>query len=132
MNLNFSEWDGFIGESWKGSINLRDFIIFNYKYYDNDDSFLTGVSVKTSKLFEKVLDLMKKERNNNGLLKVDAENVSEILSHKPGYIDKQLEDIVGLQTDEPLKRSIMPFGGIRIVEKTFKEYGYICNPFFTF
>ncbi len=124
MNLNFSQWDGFIGESWKGSINLRDFIIFNYKYYDHDDSFLTGISVKTSKLFEKVLDLMKKERRNNGLLKVDDENVSEILSHKPGYIDKQLEDIVGLQTDEPLKRSIMPFGGIRIVEKTFKEYGY--------
>lgn len=124
MKYDFNEWTGFKGDTWRNEINVRDYIISNFTYYDGDDSFLCESSDKTKKLFEKVKKLMNDEIKKGGVLDIDGENISTIVSHKPGYIDEDLETIVGLQTDKPLKRSIMPFGGIRIVEKAFEEYGY--------
>ncbi|MCX8074618.1 MAG: formate C-acetyltransferase [Clostridia bacterium] len=124
MKYEFNAWTSFIGDTWKNEINVRDFIVNNYTYYDKDDTFLSEPTQKTEKLFSKIQSLMSQERDNNGIYKIDQNIVSSITSHGPGYIDKDLEVIFGLQTDEPLKRAIMPFGGIRMVEKAFEEYGY--------
>ena len=97
---------------WNEKINVRDFIVRNYTPYEGDSGFLAPPSDKTVKLWNEVSDLMKKEREAGGVLDIDVETISTITSHKPGYIDKELETIVGLQTDAPLKRAIMPFGGI--------------------
>ena len=115
-------WKGFKGEKWKREIDVRDFIQNNYVPYDGDESFLTGATEKTKKLWDEVLNLYKKEKDNGGVLEISADIASNILSHDAGYIDKDLEQIVGLQTEKPLKRAIMPEGGIRIVEKSCAAY----------
>ena len=109
---------------WQTEINVRDFIQKNYTPYDGDSSFLAGPTEATTKLWEKCCDLFKQERENGGVLDMDTKVVSTIVSHGAGYIDKDLETIVGLQTDKPLKRSLQPFGGIRMAETSCKSYGY--------
>ena len=117
--MNFDEWKDFTGGEWRHCINVRSFIQNNYTPYEGDASFLAGPTERTQKLWNIILDLYKKEKESKGgVLAVDASTVSTITSHPAGYIDKDLEQIVGLQTDEPLKRAIMPNGGIRIVEKS--------------
>ncbi|HOM02091.1 MAG TPA: formate C-acetyltransferase [Acetivibrio sp.] len=121
-------WRGFNEGNWCREIDVRDFIIRNYTPYEGDDSFLVGPTEKTRKLWEKVSELLKKERENGGVLDVDTHTISTITSHKPGYIDRNLEVVVGLQTDEPLKRAIMPFGGMRMVVKGAEAYGHNVDP----
>ena len=107
---------------WNSTIDVRDFIQKNYTPYDGDSSFLAEPTKKTSALWAKVKEFMKQERDKGGVLDIDSHTISTIVSHKPGYIDKANEEIVGLQTDEPLKRAIMPFGGIRMVKASLKAY----------
>lgn len=122
--MKFEQWNGFQKGDWESEINVRDFIQKNYTPYEGDSSFLTGSTEKTKKLWDEVLELYKKEHDSEGgVLDIDTKTVSTVSSHEAGYIDKDLEDIVGLQTDRPLKRAIMPFGGIRIVEKSCEAYG---------
>ena len=109
-------------------INVRDFIVDNYTPYDGDDSFLEGPTEKTKELWQEVRKLMDEEHAKGGVLDIDSHTISTITSHKPGYIDKDKETIVGLQTDEPLKRSIMPFGGIRMVRTSLKAYNREMDP----
>ena len=117
--MEFNEWNGFEKGEWKRQIDVRNFIQKNYTPYEGDSSFLKGTTEKTQKLWNKVLELYKKEHDSEGgVLDIDTETISTIASHDAGYIDKELEEIVGLQTDAPLKRAIMPFGGIKIVEKS--------------
>lgn len=117
-------WRGFKKGKWDKTINVRDFIQNNYTPYEGDSSFLADATESTKKLWSKVMDLYQKERENGGVLDCSADVASTITSHGPGYIDKELETIVGLQTDAPLKRAIMPEGGIRIVEKSCEAYGF--------
>jgi formate C-acetyltransferase len=127
--MDFKEWDGFnkAGE-WTKEIDVRGFIQSNYTPYEGDSKFLAGPTDKTKKLWDKVLDLYKKERENGGVLDADCKTPSSINAYEAGYIDKNLEEIVGLQTDAPLKRAIMPNGGIRIVEKSAEAYGFKVEP----
>lgn len=118
------EWNGFRAGSWCGHIDVRDFIQRNYTPYYGNSDFLAPPTEATNKLWELSLDLLKKERENGGVLDMDTDVVSSILSHPAGYIDKNLEKIVGLQTDKPLKRSLQPFGGIRMAEASCSAYGY--------
>ncbi|MEI7792614.1 MAG: formate C-acetyltransferase [Candidatus Berkelbacteria bacterium] len=119
----------FKGEKWQKTIDVRDFIINNMTAYDGDEKFLVGPTKNTTALWTECLALMKKERESlGGVLDIDTEVISTITSHKPGYIDKKIEEIVGLQTDAPLKRGIKPFGGIRVVEKACEEYGRKVKP----
>lgn len=113
---------------WTSTIDVRDFIQKNYTPYDGDDSFLAGPTSKTLKLWGKVKELMKEERERGGIWDIDTHTISTITSHKPGYIDKDIEEIIGLQTDEPLKRAIMPFGGIRMVRSSLKAYNRSMDP----
>ena len=117
------EWKGFTPGRWSNLIDVRDFIQKNYIPYEGDESFLVGPTERTNKLWKKVLDLFEKERKK-GVLDVATDVASNVNAFKPGYIDQKLEQIVGLQTDAPLKRAIMPEGGIRIVEKSCEAYGY--------
>ena len=122
--MKFEQWNGFTKGDWQDEINVRNFIQTNYTPYTGDDSFLEEPTEKTKKLWKQVLDLYQKEKESpGGVLDIDAKTVSTVSSHEAGYIDKSLEEIVGLQTDKPLKRAIMPFGGIRIVEKSCEAYG---------
>ncbi len=121
--MNFEQWNNFNKGEWQKEINVRNFIQKNYTPYEGDSSFLVGPSENTKKLWDEVLELYKKEKENGGVLAVDAETASTISSHEAGYIDKDIEEIVGLQTDSPLKRAIMPNGGIRIVEKSCEAQG---------
>ena len=122
--MKFKQWEGFQSGDWESEINVRDFIQRNYTPYNGDASFLSGTTQKTQKLWNEVLELYKKEHASEGsVLDIDTKTVSTISSHEAGYIDKDLEVIYGLQTDSPLKRAIMPFGGIRIVEKSCEAYG---------
>ncbi len=114
----------FISGKWQQEINVRDFIQKNYTPYEGDSSFLAKPTEATTKLWQECCDLLKKERDNGGVLDMDTKVVSTITSHGAGYIDKNLETIVGLQTDAPLKRSMQPFGGIRMAESACKSYGY--------
>ncbi|KKR06126.1 MAG: Pyruvate formate-lyase [candidate division WS6 bacterium GW2011_GWF2_39_15] len=116
------------GELWKKEVNLSDFITHNYSPYTGDESFLAPVTERTSSIHQKVLDLFKQEHQKGGVLDVDTQTPSSIISHTPGYIDKANEIIVGLQTDAPLKRSIMPNGGIKLVERAANSYGYKIDP----
>ena len=118
----------FVSGKWQQEINVRDFIQKNYTPYEGDSSFLAESTEATSKLWQECCDLLKKERDNGGVLDMDTDIVSTITSHEAGYIDKNLEQIVGLQTDKPLKRSMQPFGGIRMAETSCKAYGYEVNP----
>ena len=127
--MNFKQWEDFEKGDWQQEINVRDFIQRNYTPYEGDESFLTGPTEKTKKLWDKVLELYKKEHAaEGGVLDIDTKTISTVSAHDAGYIDKDLEDIVGLQTDAPLKRAIMPFGGIRIVEQSCKAYGREVDP----
>ncbi len=122
--MKFKEWEGFKTGEWDKEINVRDFIQRNYTPYEGDSSFLSNATEKTKKLWQQVLDLYKKEKDSEGgVLDIDTKTISTISAHNAGYIDKDLEEIVGLQTDAPLKRAIMPFGGIKIVEKSCLAYG---------
>ena len=121
--MDFEQWKGFKKGDWKDEINVRDFIQHNYTPYEGDSRFLTEPTEKTKKLWNEVLELYKKEHDSKGgVLDIDTKTPSTITAHEAGYIDKDLEDIVGLQTDAPLKRSIMPFGGIKMVEKACAAY----------
>ena len=125
--LQNQEWDSFTGRLWKEECNVRDFIQNNYTMYNGDESFLAGPTDATNKLWDKLQALQKAERDNGGVLKEDADVVSSITAYGPGYIDpetKDLEQIVGLQTDEPLKRAFMPYGGIKMAEQAAAQYGY--------
>ena len=126
--MEFKQWDGFNKGNWTETVDVREFIQKNYTPYEGDDSFLANATDKTNKLWNIVLDLYKKEKASGGVLDIDTDTVSTMTSHKPGYIQKDLEEIVGLQTDAPLKRAIMPFGGIRIVEKSCEAYGRKVSP----
>ena len=123
-----SSTSDFVGGKWQSEINVRDFIQKNYTPYDGDSSFLAGPTEATTKLWQECCELFKKERENGGVLDMDTKIVSTITSHGAGYIDKSLEKIVGLQTDAPLKRSLQPFGGIRMAETSCKSYGYEVDP----
>ena len=121
-------WDGFVGGNWQKAIDVRDFIQRNYTPYDGDDSFLAGPTEATTKLWADVMDLFAQETANGGVLDMDTKKVSTITSHEAGYIDKPLEQIVGLQTDKPLKRALMVDGGIRMAMAACKAYGYEVDP----
>lgn len=121
-------WKGFVEGNWCAEIDVRNFIMLNYTPYEGDESFLKGATDATRNLWNKVTGLLKKERENGGVLDVDTQTVSTIISHKPAYINKELEKVVGLQTDEPLKRAIMPFGGIRMVMKGCEAAGKQLDP----
>ena len=127
--MDFKQWDGFnkAGE-WTKEIDVRGFIQSNYTPYEGDSKFLKGATDKTKKLWNEVLELYKKERENGGVLDADCKTPSSVNAYEAGYIDKDLEEIVGLQTDAPLKRAIMPNGGIRIVEKSAEAYGFKVDP----
>ena len=123
--MMYKGWEGFVPGKWSNDeVNVRDFIQRNYTPYDGDESFLAGPTAATKKLWDIVLDLSKKEREAGGVLKADTDIISTITSHKPGYLDKSLEKIVGLQTDEPFKRSLQPFGGIKMAMQACEMYGY--------
>jgi formate C-acetyltransferase len=122
------EWEGFNGGSWTSMIDVRDFIQKNYTPYEGDESFLAGPTESTTKLWEQVLDLFRQERENGGVIDMDTKIVSTVDSHEAGYLNKELETIVGFQTDKPLKRSLQPFGGIRMAEAACKSYGYEVDP----
>ena len=121
-------WDGFVGGNWQRAVDVRDFIQRNYTPYDGDDSFLAGPTEATTKLWADVMDLFAQETANGGVLDMDTKKVSTITSHEAGYIDKPLEQIVGLQTDKPLKRALMVDGGIRMAMAACKAYGYEVDP----
>lgn len=121
-------WRGFNDGKWNEAIDVNEFIHLNYKPYEGDDSFLESATDDTNKLWGQVSELFKKERDNGGTLDVDVDTVSDINAYAPGYIDKNLEKIVGLQTDAPLKRAVMPYGGIRMIENSCEAYGYKLNP----
>ena len=124
----FKQWDGFKSGQWQKSVDVRNFIQLNYTPYEGDDSFLAGASENTTKLWAEVSDLFKKERENGGVLDVDTKTASRIDAYAPGYIDKAIEKIVGVQTDAPLKRAIMAEGGIRMAENAAKSYGFEVDP----
>lgn len=127
--MEFKEWNTFKSGDWKHEINVRDFIQNNYIPYVGDSSFLAPTTKKTKKLWNEVLELYKKEKESKGgVLDIDTKTVSTVSAHEAGYIDRDLEEIVGLQTDAPLKRAIMPFGGIRIVEKSCEAYDRTVDP----
>lgn len=122
------EWNDFKTGSWTKSVDVRNFIQTNYTPYEGDDSFLAGATEATTKLWAEVSELFKKERENGGVLDVDTETISGINEYNPGYIDQAFEKIVGVQTDAPLKRAVMPYGGIRMAESAAKSYGFEVSP----
>ncbi len=122
--MNHANWKGFISGDWQDQINVRDFIQTNYKPYDGTADFLSSATHRTKALMDKVQSLFKEERKKGGVLDVDTETVSSLKSYAPGYIDKENELIVGMQTDAPLKRGINPFGGMRMVKQACEAYGY--------
>lgn len=122
------EWNGFVGGTWEKEVNVRDFIQKNYTPYDGDESFLEGPTQDTLDLWEQVLELSKEEREAGGVLDMDTKVISTITSHGPGYLDKEKEKIVGFQTDKPFKRSLQPYGGIRMAIKACEDNGYKVDP----
>ena len=122
--MNFEQWNGFVPGKWQEKIDVRDFIQKNYTPYEGDESFLCGPTARTSALMDKLQALFKKEAENGGVLDVDAETVTSLTAYAPGYLDKENELIVGLQTDAPLKRGVNPFGGIKMTRKACQAYGY--------
>ena len=129
---NYKGWEGFIPGKWcDDEVNVRDFIQKNYTPYEGDDSFLAPATEATKELWKEVMELSAKERANNGVLDADTKVVSTLTSHGPGYINKDLEKIVGLQTDAPFKRSLQPFGGIKMSSQALEMYGYQVDPLVT-
>ena len=122
--MEFKQWQGFQGETWKNEINVRNFIKKNYTPYLDAPDFLCGPTERTQKSMEKLNSLLKKEMENGGVLDIDVEKTTTLTSHTPGYLDKKTDVIVGLQTDEPLKRAVNPFGGMRMARSACKAYGY--------
>ena len=125
--IEMKEWDGFEGRLWKEEINVRQFIQDNYTPYDGDESFLADPTDATNKLWDALQKLQKEERAKGGVLDMETEVVTGITAYGPGYIDeslKDLEQIVGLQTDKPLKRAFMPYGGIKMAVQAAETYGY--------
>ena len=123
----YTQWEGFEGRIWKEEVNVRDFIQKNYTPYEGDESFLAGPTEATDKLWDALQKLQKEERAKGGVLDMETDVVSGLTSYGPGYIDenlKDLEQIVGLQTDKPLKRAFMPYGGIKMAEQACTTYGY--------
>lgn len=118
------QWQGFKGSKWQDEVDVRDFIQNNYKPYNGDESFLEGPTESTNTLWEKLQKLQKEERTKGGVLDMETEVVSSLTAYGPGYLDKDLEKVVGLQTDKPLKRAFMPYGGIRMSEEACETYGY--------
>lgn len=118
------QWQGFKGSKWQNEVDVRDFIQNNYKPYNGDESFLEGPTESTNTLWEKLQKLQKEERAKGGVLDMETEVVSSLTAYGPGYLDKDLEKVVGLQTDKPLKRAFMPYGGIRMSEEACETYGY--------
>ena len=121
-------WEGFNKGAWQDQIDVRDFIQTNYVPYDGDESFLQGPTQRTMNLRKQFDDLLMEEHKNHGVLKIDTETVITSTAFAPGYLDKDQEIIVGLQTDEPLKRACNPFGGMRMVREACKAYGYEVSP----
>ena len=129
--VNYEQWNGFDGSLWKEEVNVRDFIQKNYKPYDGDEHFLAGPTDATNKLWGVLQGLQKEERAKGGVLDMDTKIVSGITAHEPGYISEDLKDleaVVGLQTDKPLKRAFMPYGGIKMAEQACSTYGYEPDP----
>ncbi len=126
--LDNKAWDGFKGGDWQTEIDVRDFIQNNFTQYNGDQSFLEGPTKATTKLNNQLVDLKLKERAAGGVLEADTKIVSTITSHKPGYLDKNLEKIVGVQTDKPMKKALMPFGGIRMAKDALEAYGLKLDP----
>ena len=121
-------WEQFKGTTWQQEINVRDFILNNITVYEGDDSFLAGPTDATNKLWEQVMELNEQERAAGGVLDLDTTQISTITSHAAGYLNKELETIVGFQTDKPFKRSLQPFGGIKMAETAAKSYGFQIDP----
>lgn len=117
-------WKGFITGVWDKAIDVRDFIQRNYNPYVGDDSFLTAPTERTLKLWQEVLRLYDEEKKNGGVIDADTDIATSVSSHGPGYIIKELEQIVGLQTDKPLKRAMFPYGGLRTAKSALQEYGF--------
>ena len=128
MDYQFKEWDGFERATWCREVNVRSFIQHNYTPYDGNEDFLEGPTQDTLDLWDQVCALTKEEIAKGGVLDMDTEIISTITSHGPGYLDKDKEQIVGLQTDKPFKRAFMPYGGIRMAEKACKDHGYTIDP----
>ena len=129
--VEMKEWDGFEGRLWKEEINVRQFIQDNYTPYEGNEDFLEEPTEATEKLWAALQKLQKEERAKGGVLDMETEVVSGLTAYGPGYIDeslKDLEQIVGLQTDKPLKRAFMPYGGIKMAEEACETYGYKVNP----
>ncbi|QCJ43096.1 formate C-acetyltransferase [Bacillus sp. S3] len=122
------QWQGFRKGTWTKEVNVRDFILNNYNPYEGDDAFLSGATNATNKLWAQVMELTRQERENGGVLDMDTETVSTITSHGPGFLDEELEKVVGVQTDKPFNRSMQPFGGIRMAKAACEAYGYELNP----
>ena len=122
--MEHKNWTGFAGESWKNSIDVRAFIQDNYTFYDGDEKFLSGPTERTAKLLEKFEELLRQEQEKGGVLDVDTEHVSSLTNYQPSYLDKDLELIVGYQTEKPLTRGVNPFGGIRMARSACEAYGY--------
>ena len=127
-NYKYEGWAGFESGTWVKEINVRSFIRHNYTPYDGDESFLAGPTNNTLTLWEQVLELSKQEREAGGVLDMDTKVVSTITSHAPGYLNRDIEKIVGFQTDKPFKRALMPYGGIRVAEKACADNGYTIDP----
>ncbi|MGN0854010.1 MAG: formate C-acetyltransferase [Kiritimatiellia bacterium] len=123
-----TEWDGFVKGRWEKEINVAEFIRLNYTPYMGDESFLASATEATDRLWKRLQELQREERAKGGVLDMDTDIVSSITSHAPGYLDKSLEKIVGLQTDKPLKRAFMPYGGIKMAEEACTTYGYTPDP----
>lgn len=121
---NFNQWNGFVKGHWQDEINIADFIHLNYTQYNGDETFLADMSPSTATLWDELQKLQKEERVKGGVLDMDTDVVSSITSHEPGYLDKKLEKIVGLQTEKPLKRAFMPYGGITMAAEACTTYGY--------
>jgi formate C-acetyltransferase len=133
-NTEKTAWEGFNGRLWKSEINVRDFIQTNYTPYEGAADFLAEPTEATNQLWGKLQELQKQERENGGVLDMEADVVSAANAYGAGYIDESLKDeeaIVGIQTDKPLKRAFMPYGGIRMAEESLERYGYTPNPKYT-
>ena len=128
MNYSFEAWNGFEGGTWTREINVRSFIKHNYTPYDGDESFLASPTKNTIALWDQVMDLTRQEREAGGVLDMDTKVISTITSHAAGYLNKDIEKIVGFQTDKPFKRALMPYGGVRMAEKACADNGYTLDP----
>jgi formate C-acetyltransferase len=122
--MNYSEWNGFKDGCWKKAIDVRDFIQTNYTPYEGNEDFLAGPTERTQVLMKKLNHLFELEQESGGVLDIDTQTVSSLTNYQPGYLDKELEIIVGLQTDQPLKRGVNPFGGVNMTNQACEAYGY--------